>query len=381
MIIMMAKNFFKEIFIGFISIIIFCVQIVFAVEKQVEEKISPRLIFQEIYNEEITGLALAGSSGQVLVHSSEWVNYYDGAGKLLWKKTGYKYITGAGVSKDGGTILFQTSPVAKTGQQSALDLTVHVLNSKGEELVNKPNPYRYFTTLLSPQGNFIVFGDPLFKRISVYDRSLNKLWERETYIWYVGFDPDEEFIYDSASGLLLNLEGRRVWELPSGGKFLGVSQGAEIILSQQFLTVKAKNQIFLTSRISIEQVVLEGYCAGVSYDGALVAFQDLAQEVLVWRTNELFRARKGEDGLNPILKNKFIYLVRNFYFSQDNKRLLIYGESAEQAGKVVLIELVNGKKLWEKEWKNPLIKILVSDDLKYLLVEPSPKTIENYGLE
>ena len=377
----MSGNFFKRIFIGFMSIIIFYPQIVFAVEKKVDEKISPRLIFQEIFKNDVSGLGLAGLSGQVLVHSNEWVNYYDPSGRLLWKKTGYKYITGAGVSRDGKLVIFQTSPVPKTGQQTALDLTVHVLNGAGEELVNKPNPHRYFTSLLSPMGNFIVFGDPLFKRILVYDRSMNKLWERETYIWYVGFDPEEEFIYDSASGLLLNNEGRRVWELPSGGKFLGVSRGAEIILSQQFLTVKAKNQIFLTSRISIEQVVLEGYCAGVSYDGALVAFQDLAQQVLVWRTDELVRARKGEAGLNPILQSKSIHLVRNFYFSRDNKKLLIYGESAEQAGKVVLVDLVNGQKLWEKEWKNPLIKILVSDDLKYLLAESSPKTIENYGLE
>lgn len=327
-----------------------------------QEKQKTGLSFIRFCPSEIKGVYLAKSTGEVMVYGDEWVEYYDQDGRQLWKKTGYKFICGAGLGDDGRTVLFQSSPEPKI-QQTMLDLTVHVVERDGTESINQPNPYRYFTSLLSPKGNYLVFGDPLAKKVYVYDRKLNFLWERETYLWHIGFDPEEQFIYDSAFGMLLNREGRRVWELPSGAKFLSVSSGAEILLSQRFLTAKARNQIYLTSRTTAQEVILEGFCAGVSYDGSLTAVETMERKVQVWRTKHLFDKMSGGtvEDVKPVWSGNF-YLARQLHFSQDNSRLFIYGETSQQSGRVEIIDLNNGRQVWEKDWVNPPSFISVSYD-------------------
>ena len=289
---------------------------------------SPGLVFKELSAQPIKGIYLALSTGEALIHSEEWVKFNDANGKLLWKKDGMKYVTGAGVSRDGDVIIFQTSPVPKTTAQTTLNLTIHILDQKGQELLSKDNPYRYFTSILSPKGNYIVFGDPLAKKIYVYDRSMNPLWEREAYLWYIGFDPEEQFIYDSTSGMILNRDGRRVWELASGMRFLSISSGAEVVLSQPFLTVlESQKKIYLTSRVSLEQVIFDGYCAGVSYDGSLVAYQGLDRKIKVFRTRELFEKNKESGTGSPIWTGD-IYLARTLQFSRDAQTLFIHGETS-----------------------------------------------------
>ncbi len=337
------------------------------------------LVFFKTYKKELKGIYLARSSGDVLVHTTEWISLLDTTGKQLWKKKGFKYVCGAGISRDGSIILFQTSSKPKTGPQTLLNLTVHIYNKNGEELISALNPYRYFNSVLSPKGNYIVFGDPVTKKIYVYDRNLNRLWERETYLWYIGFDPDEQFIYDSAFGLILNMKGRRVWELPSGMKFLSISSGAEVVLSQPFLLLKSKNQIYLTNRVSLEQVIFTGLIATVSYDGSLVAYQDLAHRIWIWRTRDLIEHIKSRAQTTALGKIDFVP-CKMLNFSLDDKTVFLYGISKQGVGYARLVRLLDMKTLWSKNWSKAPEKILVSEDNKFVLIQSGPFTIELYQL-
>ncbi len=345
---------------------------------------SPGLVFKETGVSEIKGLYLAGLSGEVLIQGEDWLKLYDQKGKLVWKKDDLKFVTGAGISRDGQVILYQTSPVPKKGLQiTELDLIVHLADRSGQEQLSKPNPYRYFTSQLSPKGNYIIFGDALAKKIYAHDRAMNPLWDRESYLWYVGFDPEEKFIYDSTSGLLLNLEGRRVWELPSGMRFLSMSASAEIVLSQPFLTLlQSQKQIYLSSRVSLEQVILEGYGAGVSYDGGLVAFQGLDRKVQVWRTRELIEKNKGT-GKGSAIWTGEVYLAQLLQFSRDGRSLFVYGETSQGSGKAFLVEFEKSRKLWEKEWFEAPLKyrMAVSEDNRLLAAQTTPTTVEYYCMK
>jgi len=354
-----------------------------AYSEQGKDKDGPKkgLVFKESWKEDLKGIYLATSTGDVLVHTEQWVRFYDVNGKLVWKKDDLNFVTGGGVSREGDLIIYQSSPVPKTGQLTTLDLTVHILNHQGDEVLSKPNPYRYFNTLLSPKGTYIVFGEATAKKIYVYDKNLNPLWERETYLWYIGFDPDERFIFDSVSGMLLNTDGRRVWELPAGQKFLGISSGAEVVLSQPFLTIgSGRNKLYLTNRVSLEQVILDGYCAGVSYDGSLIAYQGLDRKVLVYRTRELFEKEKGRGEANPVWSLD-INLAKLLQFSRDAQSLFIYGETSQKYGKAIFIDLNSGKKLWDKEWFSPLLKYVLSEDNRFFLAQTDSRSIEYYCLK
>jgi len=354
-----------------------------AYSEQGKDKDGPKkgLVFKESWKEDLKGVYLATSTGDVLVHTEQWVRFYDVNGKLVWKKDDLNFVTGGGVSREGDLIIYQSSPVPKTGQLTTLDLTVHILNHQGDEVLSKPNPYRYFNTLLSPKGTYIVFGEATAKKIYVYDKNLSPLWERETYLWYIGFDPDERFIFDSVSGMLLNTDGRRVWELPAGQKFLGISSGAEVVLSQPFLTIgSGRNKLYLTNRVSLEQVILDGYCAGVSYDGSLIAYQGLDRKVLVYRTRELFEKEKGRGEANPVWSLD-INLAKLLQFSRDAQSLFIYGETSQKYGKAIFIDLNSGKKLWDKEWFSPLLKYVLSEDNRFFLAQTDSRSIEYYCLK
>jgi hypothetical protein len=340
-----------------------------------KEKAKSGLAFVHIFSSEIKGVYLAKSTGEVMVHGDDWVEYYDSEGRQLWKKDGFKFVCGSGVSRDGQTVLFQTSDAPKV-QQTTLDLKVHVADRSGNEAINQPNPYKYFTSTLSPKGSYIVFGDPLYKMIYAYDRNLTLQWERETYLWYIYFDPDEQFIYDSAGGMILNIQGKRVWELPSGAKFLSVSSGAEILLSQRFLSAKARNQIYLTSRTTAQEVILEGWCAGVSYDGSLTAYEDMDRKVHVYRTKELFDKMTGGADAKPIWTGDF-YLAKQIQFAPDNSRLFIYGENSQQSGRAEIIDLSKLKQTWEKEWVNPPTFVSASEDTR-TMVFASGASLEYY---
>jgi len=342
------------------------------------------LVFKALGVSELKGVFLAGSSGEVLLQGEDWLKLFDAKGKELWKKDDLKFVTGVGLSRDGQVILYQTSAVPKKGLQiTELDLTVHLADRSGKETLSQPNPYRYFTSQLSPTGNYIIFGDALAKKIYVHDRAMNKLWDRESYLWYVGFDPEEKFVYDSTSGLLLNLEGRRVWELPSGQRFLSMSASAEIVLSQPFLTLlQSQKQIYLTSRVSLEQVILDGYGAGVSYDGGLTAYEGLDRKVQVWRTRELIE-KTQETGKGKALWSGELYLAQLLQFSRDGRTLFAYGETSQGSGKAFLVELEKSKTVWEKDWFEAPRKyrLAVSEDNRFLAVQTGPNTVEYYCLK
>jgi hypothetical protein len=341
----------------------------------------PGKIFQKSYKEDIKGFFLAKSSGDLLVYGGEWVQFFDPKGNLLWEKTGFKYVCGGGVSRDGNTILFQTSAEPKT-QQTTTSLTVHLVDRTGKELLSQPNPYRYFTSILSSNGTYIVFGDQMAKKIYVLDRSLQPLWERETWLWYIGFDADDQFVFDSTSGLVMNNQGRRVWELPSGTRILSISTNADILVSQPFLTAKNKNQIYVTARKTAQQALLEGYSAGVSQDGSLIAYEDMKRKVSVYHTQELLDKMNGnQTSATPLWTDGVLYQVKQLHFSKDNSKLFVYGETTQQNVKFMEIDLSKGKNIWTNTWvDNPPLLIWVTEDGRYLATQKSSQ-FEYFGLK
>jgi len=327
-------------------------------------------VFQQSYKDDIKGFYLAKSSGDLMVYGTDWLEYYDSSGRLLWKKSDFKYVCGGGVSRDGNSVLFQTSSTPKT-QQTLLDLTVHLVDRAGKDVINQANPYRYFTSTLSPKGSYIVFGDPEAKKIYVLDRSLNPLWERETWLWYIGFDADEQFVFDSTLGLVLNNQGRRVWELPSGTRPLSISRNADVLVSQRFLTAKNRNQIFLTGRNPAQQAIVEGYYATVSFDGSLAAYQGMDRKIQVYRTQELFDKINAQKSASPLWTGD-LYQVSLLQFSMDNSKLVIVGETSQKNVRVNEIDLGKGKNIWMKEWINsPPSYLVVSEDARYLAAQKS----------
>ena len=201
-------------------------------------------------------------------------------------------------------------------------------------------------------------------------------WQRETYLWYIYFDPEEQLIYDSAGGMILNMQGKRVWELPSGAKFLSVSSGAEILISQHFLTAKSRNQIYLTARTTAQEVILEGWCGGVSYDGSLVAYEDMDRKIQIYRTKELFDKMTNGAQVKPLWTGDF-YLAKQVQFAWDNSRLFIYGLTSQEGGRVEIIDLSKLKQTWEKNWVNPPPFVSASDDVR-TMVFASGASLEYY---
>jgi hypothetical protein len=328
-------------------------------------------VFQQNYKDPIRDIYLAKGSGDLLVHGDQWIEYYDNTGKLLWKKTGVGYICGAGVSRDGNTVLFQTSATPKT-QQTLLDLTVHIFDHSGKELLSQPNPYRYYTSILSPKGGYLVFGDQMAKKIYVYDQGLNSLWERDTWLWYISFDADDQFIFDSTLGLVLNNQGRRVWELPSGTRPLAISKNADILVSQKFLSAKNRNQIFMTERSTAKQVVLEGYYATVSFDGSLAAFEGMDRKIRVVRTAELMDKGSANPKDLSALWTGEIYQVTLLQLSTDNSKLAYGGLTSQQNVRVMGVDLAKSKNIFAKEWINsPPEYISVTEDCGFMVAKKS----------
>jgi len=326
----------------------------------------PKVVQRETYLEEIQGFDLARRTGELVVNSLERVWYYNTEGKQVWKMGDgkeWKYVGNLGISWDGQRVLFQTNLQPRHGTNQ-LDLDVHLVDAQGELQWVKKNPYRYNTSKFSPSGRFVLFGDPMEKTTKVYDQNLNLLWQKEIYAWYVVFDPAEEFLFDSVSGLLFDLEGHQVWDMGGNNRVLSVSDRAEVVLGARFLGLQPAADLFLIGRTALKKVPLKGRGGCVSPDGSLLAYVNAEGKVVVYRTQELFSA--GPE-LKPIFSLGFDQpLLMNL--SRDNRSLFVFGQENQtlQQWGMMLVWLPDQKVLWKENVQDVVRDVKVSEDNRWI---------------
>lgn len=338
----------------------------------------PRAMWRESFPQEIKGSCLARKSGDVLIHTYEKVWLFDSSGKLVWKQgdgRGWKYIAGAGISEDGRKAIFQVNLEPKIAT-NLLELNVYCIDREGTLLWAKNNPYRYNLSQLSPGGNYIIFGDPIEKLIKVHDQGLNLLWQKELYLWYIDFDPKENFLFDAVEGLLFDMKGRQLWDMGGQGRILSVSEDAEVILTQKFLGRESTRDMQLISRTALKKVMLEGFGGCVSSDGSLAAIVNSKGWIQVFRTKEILEG--GLEGLPPIFQYEFLS-AELMNFSDDNKSLLVFGKETQYKTRLLLAGLSENKVLWMESFEDSVKPPQVTRDNRLILFMRDPNTVEMFA--
>lgn len=326
----------------------------------------PKTVQRETYTEEIQGFDLARRTGELAVNSNQHVWYYNAEGKQVWKMgegRGWQYVGNLGISWDGQRVLFQTNLQPRQAT-NLLDLDVHLVDAGGNLQWVKKNPYRYNTSKFSPSGRYVLFGDPIEKATKVHDQDLNLLWQKEIYLWFVVFDPAEQFLFDSVSGLLFDFEGRQVWDMGGNTRVMSVSDRAEVVLAGRFLGLQPTSELYLVSRTALKKVPLKGGVGCVSPDGSLLAYANAERKVVVYRTQELFSA--GPE-LKPIFSLNFDRpLLMNL--SRDNRSLFIFGQvsQAQMKWALMLVWLPEQKVLWEQGVEDVVQDVKVSEDNRWI---------------
>ncbi len=374
---------FVIVFASFLLVTLFCSHVTPRAKetdltrKKLTLKGFPRAIWRESFIDEVRYFHLAFKSGDVLVYTNNYVWLYDSSGKLLWKQgegRDWKYITGGGISDDGRKIIFQVN-LEKKVATNLLDMDMYYLDREGKLIWVKDNPYRYNQSQLSRTGKYILFGDPIEKNVKVYDQNLNHLWERELYLWYISFDPMENFLFDAHGGLLFNMEGRQVWDVGGLARILSVSDNAEVIISQRFLGRKTTSEMYIVGRVALKKVVLNGAGGCVSPDGSLVAVVTDDTKLKVYRTQELFTS--SPEQLPPIFQCDFLKAdVLNI--SRDNMTVLVFGKENMYQRTLMLVGLNQNKVLWKESFPDHIKKVYLTENNKYILVKQDPTTIEMF---
>ena len=333
----------------------------------------PQVDWRESFPEEIQGFDLARRTGEVVVHSDRHVWYYNAEGKLAWKMgegKGWQYLGSAGISWDGQRVLFQSN-LEPRRHTNLLNLDVYLVDGSGNLEWVKKNPYRYNTSKFSPSGRYILFGDPLEKTTKVYDQNLNLLWQKELYLWYVIFDPAEQFLFDSVTGLLFDLQGRQVWDLGGNNRVLSVSDRAEVVLAARFLGLQPASDLFLISRTALKKVPLQGSAGCVSPDGSLLAYANGDHQIVVYRTPELFSA--GPE-LKPIFTVGFAKpLLMNL--SRDNRSLFVFGQENQFQTVLMLVWLPEQKVRWKEGVQDTVQEVKVTEDNRGIVYQKDKNTL------
>lgn len=333
----------------------------------------PQVVWRESIPAEIQAFCLARRTGEVLFHSLEQVWYLSAEGRQVWKMgegRGWKYIGGAGLSWDGQRALFQTN-LEPRRHTNLLELEVHLVDGAGQVLWVKKNPYRYNTSVLSPSGRLLLFGDPFEKSVKVYDQNLSLLWEKDIYLWHVRFDPEERYLFDSVSGLLFDLTGRQVWDMGRNMRVLSVSRDAEVLLTARFLGGPNAPELFLMSRTALKKMPLPGRDGAVSPDGSLFAYAAPESQVRVYRTAEFLAA--GTE-VKPLLSLDFGQPVL-MNLSRDNRSLFIFGRENQFQWSLMLVWIPTGKVLWREGVEEVVREVQVTEDNRFVVFKKDRSTL------
>ncbi len=334
---------------------------------------SSRSVWVQTFPEKVKHAYLATQTGEVLVHSLNHVWLVGSNGVVSWTQgngQGWNYICGAGIAADGSRSLFQTDTQPKQAT-NLLNLTVHYLDREGEVIWSNPNPYKYNSSQLSPSGKYIFFGDAFEKGARMFDEQFNLVWEKDLYLWYLIFDPLENYTYDAVDGLLFNMQGRQVFDFGArGNKIYGISDNAEVILVKQFLGPK-RSEMFLMSKKMLKRVDFMGLGGGVSPDGSLIAVVTEKKKLKVFDTLQVLEA--GNLDVEPLIQTG-LARTQIMNFSRDNQTLFIKGDN--MAGQLLMmIDLENKQILWKAPPPSGTTKVVPMQDNKNIMVLTDSSTV------
>lgn len=338
---------------------------------------SPKEIWEKTFPAEVSGLAVAAVTGEVVAHTNSMVYYFRGESKPVWtagEGQDWKYIESLGISRDGSRVIFQTD-VKPRSQTEAMTLTAHYLDGAGAELWQKPNPYRYLSLVLSPSGKYILAGEAFHPVLKFHDPQFNLLWEGSIQLWHLRFDPTEKYLVDGEGGRLYTPEGKQVWDFGPWTRVLSVSDGAGYIMTQYFRTVTAAQSLFLTGRAEMKKVELKGTGGCLSPDGSLAAYVSLEGKLSVFNTVDLLA---GGPQTSPLMSVNFRkpWLIQ---IGRDNRTLLAMGAESDKRSLLLLLDLPEGRVAWKKE-VDPSLRLAVAteDNREVTLRTEDPRALLSY---
>lgn len=340
---------------------------------------APALVWTKLFPEEVKGAAMACRSGAVAAHTENLVYYLTDRETPVWiagDKQGWKHVEGLGINWEGDRVLFQTDRKPKTTTEG-MDLTVHLLDGRGRELWAKPNPYRWESTILSPSGKYILFGECFHATLKCHDQEMNLLWQKNIQIWYVAFDPQEHFLFDGEGGILYTIEGEQVWDFGRYTRILSVSDDAQYVMTQFYRHAAAQKQIFLISRPSLRKIELAGTGGAVSPDGTFTAYVNAERELVVYRTEELIAEGGPSSKLKPLFKTDFVkpWVIN---LARDNRSLFVLGQKSEAISVIMLVDLGRRKKAWEKPVDHNLRLALPTINNEEVVIKSAPNALTKY---
>lgn len=340
----------------------------------------PLLLWRRSFPEEIKGVVIARKSGQVAAHTMSKVYYFQEAkfkapGDAAWTAglgKSWKHIEGLNISQDGNMVLFQTDVKKKTGTE-ALNLTIHLMDGEGRVVWQKPNPYRYEKTLLSPSGQYIMIGDVFHADMKCHDHNLVALWQAEIPYWYMAFDPLERFIFDGEGGILYTIKGEQIWDFGPYTKILSVSDNAEYVMSKYYRSIKSAQRMFLMGRLVLKKIELAGSGGCISPDGSLSAYVNSEKKLVVYRTRELLEA--GGPSIRPLFRTGFIK-PWTIQISRDNRTLFVMGQEAALSSVMMLVNLEKMKTIWKRPVSENLRIALPTEDNREVVVKSGPTMLK-----
>jgi len=337
----------------------------------------PKTQWTKVFPADITGVDMAEKTGRVVASTKERVYYFGDSRAPQWtagKEQDWKHVQDVAVNQKGDLVFFQTDDRPKTHTEG-MDLTMRLYDGQGKELWNRPNPRRYVNAMLSPSGSYIMTGELMHTGVCCYDRNLNRLWKKQIQFWYVETDPLEKFVFDGQGGRLYTMEGKQVWEFDKATKILSVSDNAEYVLAKHYASRKARNRIFLNARVALKKVELCGSGGCVSPDGTYTAYVNDDNKLVVYRTRELLE--NGPDDLPPLFSETF-QKPWSMNLARDNRSLFIMGKKSALSSSMMLVDLTEMKKAWEKPVKSDLRTALADENNRHVVVKTGDNVLKKF---
>lgn len=332
------------------------------------EALEPRLLWEKVFSDSITGLYIAKDTGNVLVHTSKEIWYFDYLGKSLWKKgdkENWGWIGGAGVSDDGEHIVFQTAPATEKATEVTTFYT-HYLNKEGKEIWNSKTIDGIAG--FSPNGEFIVTGDASSStEMSIYNNKGVFLWKAKVgAVWDVKFDPTSNFflVNEGGDGTLYSRKGEKIAKFKASMN-PQLSKNAEYILASS-IELPIKEEIYLYQKSGELLEIVKGIIGCISQEGNLLAIADKKQIQLITRRDK------------KIIWKRKIHNVDSCSISQDNGSIFVLSNFKKEKYNYMYLLDINKKK--SKTLKiRELEKVKVTSDNKYFVIQQGKNKLKMFS--
>ena len=336
----------------------------------------PRENWRKSFPAEVTGVAVAALTGEVVASTEEQVFLFRGSGDPAWtvgSGQGWKHVEGLGINRDASRIVFQTDLKPRQSTED-MNLAIHLLDGQGKELWQKPNPGRFESIMMSPTGKYLLTGEVFRPGLKFFDADLNRRWEKPLQFWCLRFDPTEKYLLDGEGGKLFTVEGAQVWDFGPWTRVLSVSDGAGYVMTQYFRTVRAAQSIFLSGRRELKKIELKGTGGCLSPDGSLAAYVSVSGKLQVFATSELLDAGESARPLfSMAFKKPWMMQI-----GRDNRTLLALGAESDERSALLLLDLAGRRVTWEKEVDPSLRTAFAPEDNREVTLQTDPRTLVNY---